>query len=58
MGGFDAATEIEKQIVQIPVRSQESWEDLALVGVMVDISDEKKATSIEVIRVPVEHERI
>nr|WP_321305235.1 TIGR00282 family metallophosphoesterase [uncultured Sphaerochaeta sp.] len=58
VGGFDAVTEIEKQIVQIPVRSQECWDNLALVGVMVDISDEKKATSIEVIRIPVEHERI
>ncbi|MGH0052444.1 MAG: TIGR00282 family metallophosphoesterase [Sphaerochaetaceae bacterium] len=57
VGGFAPDTEIEKQIVQIPVRSQECWIDLALVGVVVEISDQGKASSIESIHIPVEAER-
>jgi calcineurin-like phosphoesterase len=57
VGGFDPTTEIEKHILQIPVRSQECWDDLALVGVMVEISDEQKASSIEVVHIPVKNER-
>ncbi len=57
VGGFAADTEIEKRITQIPVRSLECWDGLALVGVLVDISDEGKATSIETVNVPVETEK-
>ncbi len=53
VGGFDTQTEIMKQISQVPVRSNESWEDLALVGVIVDIADDGKASSIQSIKVPV-----
>lgn len=56
VGGFDPATEIEKQIVQIPIRSQECWDDLALSGVLVEISEDKKAKSLEIIRIPVSKE--
>lgn len=42
-----------KQISQVPVRSVESWDDLALVGVIVDIADDGKASSIQPIKVPV-----
>ena len=54
VGGFDKQVEIDKLISQVPSRSQESWEDLKLVGVLVDIADDGKATSIETIQIPVE----
>ena len=54
VGGFDSAVEIEKQITQIPVRSKECWDDLKLVGVLVDIDDTGKATAIETITINVE----
>jgi metallophosphoesterase (TIGR00282 family) len=54
VGGFAPEDEIEKLITALPVRSQECWDDLALVGVLVEIDDAGKATSIEPIRVPVE----
>ncbi|MFA6731409.1 MAG: TIGR00282 family metallophosphoesterase [Sphaerochaeta sp.] len=54
VGGFDKQVEIDKLISQVPSRSQESWEDLRLVGVLVDIADDGKATSIETIQIPVE----
>ncbi|HKL59764.1 MAG TPA: TIGR00282 family metallophosphoesterase [Sphaerochaeta sp.] len=53
VGGFDPETEIMKQISQVPVRSSECWDDLALVGVIVEIDDDGKASSIEPIKVPV-----
>lgn len=56
VGGFDADTEIMKFISQVPVRSNESWVDLALVGVIVELNEHGKATSIEPIKVPV-HEK-
>lgn len=54
VGGFDTQTEITKFINQIPTRSQECWDDLAMVGVLVDINDEGKASAIESIRVKAE----
>ena len=53
VGGFDSKVEIEKHITQVPTRSQECWDDLALVGV-VDIAEDGKATAIETIRISVE----
>ncbi len=53
VGGFDAETEIMKQISQVPVRSLECWDDLALVGVIVEIADDGKATSILPINIPI-----
>jgi metallophosphoesterase (TIGR00282 family) len=54
VGGFLSETEINKFITQIPVRSNECWEDLQLVGVLVEIGDDGKATLIETVRIPVE----
>lgn len=54
VGGLDSTIEVRKFITQIPERSQECWDDLQLVGVLVDIDDNGKATNIETIRVPVE----
>lgn len=53
VGGFDKETEILKQISQVPTRSEECWDDLALVGVIVDLEESGKATSITPIQVPV-----
>lgn len=54
VGGFSSSTEINKFITQIPVRSNECWDDLELVGVLVDIENDGKATAIETVRIPVE----
>jgi len=54
VGGFDKQVEIDKHISQVPSRSFECWEDLKLVGVLVDIADDGKATSIETVQIPVE----
>ncbi|NLZ77830.1 MAG: YmdB family metallophosphoesterase [Spirochaetales bacterium] len=50
VGGFEPEAEIEKQVTQLPIRSKEYWEDTALVGVLVEIGDDGKATAIEPIR--------
>ncbi|HPZ15771.1 MAG TPA: TIGR00282 family metallophosphoesterase [Sphaerochaeta sp.] len=54
VGGFDSQVEIDKQISAIPTRSQECWQDLELVGVLVEIDESGKAVGIETIRIPVE----
>ncbi len=54
VGGFDPETEINKLITQIPARSRECWDGLELQGVLVEASDDGTATSVEVIRIPVE----
>ncbi|WP_320128148.1 TIGR00282 family metallophosphoesterase [uncultured Sphaerochaeta sp.] len=54
VGGFLSETEIKKYISQIPARSNECWDDLELVGVLVDIENDGKATSIETIRIAVD----
>ncbi len=53
VGGFAPQPEIEKLVTALPIRSQEWWQDLELVGVLVDIDDAGKATAIETIRIPV-----
>ena len=46
-GGFDPETEIKKLKTLLPVRSQESWEDGIIEGVVVDIDEETgRATGI------------
>jgi calcineurin-like phosphoesterase len=50
VGGFDAKIEIERFLTQIPSRSIESWENLELQGVLVEIDEAGKATGIETIR--------
>ncbi|HZJ88213.1 MAG TPA: TIGR00282 family metallophosphoesterase [Sphaerochaeta sp.] len=57
VGGFDPETEIEKRITALPVRSKECWEDLALVGVLVQIDEQGSATAIERIHVPATQEQ-
>lgn len=54
VGGLEPSVEIGKFLTQIPERSQETWEELELQGVMFEIDDDGKATSIEMIRHPVE----
>ncbi len=56
VGGFDSQIEIEKHITQIPVRSRECWDRLQLVGVLVDIDDNRKATAIECLCIDVENQ--
>ena len=40
VGGFDPSTEIKKLRSQLPVRSQECWNDGIIEGVLVDIDEE------------------
>lgn len=48
VSGFDPETEIKKLRTQIPVRSQECWNDGIIEGVVVDINEESgKAERIE-----------
>ncbi len=54
VGGFDPALEIEKLISQVPTRSQECWDALALAGVIVEIGENGKATGIEVLNFPIQ----
>ena len=54
VGGFDSGTEIQKLITQVPNRSTECWDNLELVGVLVEIEESGKARSIETLRIPVE----
>ena len=47
VGGFDPETEIRKLRSQLPVRSQECWNDGIIEGVIVDIDEESgKSTGI------------
>jgi calcineurin-like phosphoesterase len=50
VGGFDASTEIERFLTQIPSRSQENWGKIELQGVIVDINESGKATNIELVK--------
>ncbi len=54
VGGLEPSVEIGKFLTQIPERSQETWEELELQGVLIEIGDDGKAASIETIRLPVE----
>ena len=40
VGGFDPATEIKKLRSQLPVRSQECWNEGIIEGAVVDIDEE------------------
>ena len=50
VGGFEAKSEIERFLTQIPSRSSESWGMLELQGVIVEIDGSGKAADIETIR--------
>ncbi len=52
VSGLDPAPEIRAFISQIPERSSEWWEDLALQGVIIDVNDDGNATSIEPVKWP------
>jgi len=53
VGGLKPDIEIQKFLTQIPERSEETWEDLEIQGVLIDIEENGKASSIETIRYPV-----
>lgn len=50
VGGFDATTEVERFLTQVPSRSKESWGTLELQGVIIEIDESGKAQDIETIR--------
>ena len=50
VGGFEAKTEIAKFLSQVPNRSKESWTEIELQGVVVEVADEGKAISIMTVR--------
>ena len=56
VGGFDPSTEIKKLRSQLPVRSQECWNDGIIEGVVVDI-DEESGKSVGIHRI-MEHVEI
>ena len=47
VGGLDSKIEIEKFLTQIPERSRDTWENLELQGVILEIDDDGKTVSIE-----------
>jgi 2',3'-cyclic-nucleotide 2'-phosphodiesterase len=56
VGGLDPEIEIRKFLTQIPEYSKESWKALELQGVVIEIGDDGKATSIKRLRVKYEGE--
>jgi len=50
VGGMDPEVEVQKFLTQIPERSKDAWSDLELQGVLLDIDDAGKTTSIERLR--------
>lgn len=60
VAGLDSDIEIQKLIRQMPERSQDSWDNLALNGVILELDGGRSAQSIERISVPCkepEHDR-
>jgi metallophosphoesterase (TIGR00282 family) len=53
VGGTDAASRIQEYLSGIPDWTREAWNRLELEGVLVDLSDEGKALSIERVRFPI-----
>lgn len=51
VGGMEIETEIQKYLTAIPERSKDAWGGLELQGVIVEIGDGGKTTSIERLRV-------
>lgn len=52
VGGFNPALEIQQICQGFPERSEESWEGLELQGVLIEITTEGKALSIQTIKIP------
>ncbi len=48
--GLDPEIEIQKHLTQIPERSKDAWDSLELQGVLLDINEFGKTTSIERIK--------
>jgi calcineurin-like phosphoesterase len=53
VGGTDRASRIEEYLSGIPDWTREAWDRLELEGVLLDLSDNGKALSIERVRFPV-----
>lgn len=51
VGGMDPEVEVQKFLTQIPELSKDAWSDLELQGVLLDIDNLGKATSIERLRI-------
>ncbi|MBI9103924.1 MAG: YmdB family metallophosphoesterase [Spirochaetales bacterium] len=47
VGGLDPKIEIEKYLSLIPERSQDAWDNLELQGVLLELDDEGRTSSIE-----------
>ena len=54
VSGLDPGPEIRKLLTQVPERSSDTWVNLELQGVVIDLNEKGRATSIEAIRVPCE----
>ena len=54
VGGLEPAVEIRKHLTQVPERSEDTWEALEIQGVLIELEQNGKASSIETLRVPVE----
>ncbi len=52
IGGLEPELELRKFMTQIPERSQDTWDQLELQGVLIDLDDSGKAVSIESLRIP------
>jgi len=52
VAGLHPDVEIRKFLTQIPERSADAWERLELQGVLIEIGDDGRATSIERVRLP------
>ena len=54
VGGLDPEIEVRKFLTAVPERSKDAWEALMLQAVIMEMSSEGKAVSIERIQVPCE----
>jgi hypothetical protein len=50
VGGLDPSIEIQKFIRQVPERSKEWWANLELQGALLEVDDDGRASSLEMIR--------
>ncbi len=54
IGGFAEAQEIRKILTGTPTRSEETWNQLEIQGVVITLDEKGKTTHIEAIRIPQE----
>ena len=50
--GMDSDTEMRILLTRVPERSKDGWGDLRLQGVLMDIGEDGKSRSIEVLDIP------